>query len=217
MMDSARLEAFSDGVFAVAITLLALNLAVPGPGHGALLHQLARQWPAYVAYVVSFFVIGVLWVNHHSLFRQVARVDRGLLYANLCLLLFVVVIPFITSTFADYLRSGGQDGRVAAVLYAVVMEAMGLSFTLMFAYVVRAGLLAVPLTPAASRAAIVRFGLGAGAYLVAIVVAFVWPPLVLAIAGVITGYYIVERVPTEPAPQPEVGSGERPAAGGATT
>ena len=196
-MDSARLEAFSDGVFAVAITLLALNLAVPGPGHGSLLHQLAHQWPAYVAYIVSFFVIGVLWVNHHSLFRQVGRVDRGLLYANLCLLLFVVVIPFITSTFADYLQSGGQDARVAGVLYAVVMEAMGLSFTLMFVHVVRAGLLVVPLTPEASRAAIVRFGLGAGVYVVAIAVAFVWPPLVLVIAGLITAYYIVERVPTE--------------------
>jgi len=209
-MDSARLEAFSDGVFAVAITLLALNLAVPGPGHGSLLHQLAHQWPAYVAYIVSFFVIGVLWVNHHSLFRQVGRVDRGLLYANLCLLLFVVVIPFITSTFADYLQSGGQDARVAAVLYAVVMEAMGLSFTLMFVHVVRAGLLVVPLTPEASRAAIVRFGLGAGVYVVAIAVAFVWPPLVLVIAGLITAYYIVERVPTEHAPTPGAGHGAGP-------
>jgi uncharacterized membrane protein len=198
MMDRARLEAFSDGVFAVAITLLALNLAVPGPGHGALLHQLGHQWPVYVAYVVSFFVIGVLWVNHHSLFMQVERVDRGLLYANLCLLLFVVVIPFITSTLADYLRSGGQDARVAAVLYAVVMEGMGLSFTLMFAYVVRAGLLVAPLSPEASRAAILRFGLGAGAYLLAIGAAFVSAPLVLVIAGAITAYYIFERVPSGP-------------------
>jgi len=206
-MDKTRFETFSDGVFAVAITLLALNLVVAGPGHGSLAHQLTDRWPSFAAYVVSFFVIGVLWVNHHSLFRQVARVDRGLLYANLCLLLFVVVIPFITSTFADYLRAGGQDARVAAVLYALVMEGMGLSFTLMFAYVVRAGLLVEPLSPDASRAAILRFGVGAGAYLVAIVVAFVWPPLVLVIAGMITAYYIVERVPTEPVPGPADGPG----------
>lgn len=199
MMDRARLESFSDGVFAVAITLLALNLAVPGPGHGALLHQLGHQWPVYVAYVVSFFVIGVLWVNHHSLFGQIERVDRGLLFANLCLLLFVVAIPFITSTLADYLLTGGQDARVAAVLYALVMEGMGLSFTLMFAYLVRAGLLVAPLTPEASRAATLRFGLGSGAYLVAVVAAFVWAPLVLIIAGGTTGYYILERVPSAPA------------------
>ena len=202
MMDRGRLEAFSDGVFAVAITLLALDLAVPGTDHGPLLHQLAHHWPAYVAYVVSFFVIGVLWVNHHSLFGRVERVDRLLLFANLILLLFVVVIPFITSTLADYLLVGGADARTAAVLYALVMEGMGLSFSLMFVHVVRAGLLAVPLTPDASRAAIVRFGLGSGAYLVAVAAAFVWAPLVLVIAGAITAYYIFERVPTEPAAEP---------------
>ncbi len=197
MVDRARLEAFSDGVFAVAITLLALDLAVAGPGNGPLLHQLGHRWPAYVAYVVSFFVIGVLWVNHHSLFGRVGLVDRLTLYANLVLLLFVVAIPFVTSTFADYLRAGGQDARVAAVLYAAVMEGMGLSFSLLFVHVVRAGLLTVPLTPEASRSAILRFGIGSAVYLVAIAVAFVWPPLVLVIAGAVTTYYIVERVPTE--------------------
>ena len=197
-MDRARLEAFSDGVFAVAITLLALDLAVEGPGHGStLLHQLGHRWPAYAAYVVSFFVIGVLWVNHHSLFGQVARVDRPLLFANLFLLLFVVAIPFITSTLAEYLPEGGQDATVAAVLYAVVMEGTGLSFSLMFVHVVRAGLLTVPLTPEASRSAIVRFGLGGVAYLVAIAGAFLWAPFVLVVAGGITAYYMVERVPTE--------------------
>jgi len=205
MMDRSRLEAFSDGVFAVAITLLALNLAVPGPGHGPLLHQLGHQWPVYVAYLVSFFVIGVLWVNHHSLFGQVARVDRGLLFANLCLLLFVVAIPFITSTLADYLLAGGQDARTAAILYALVMEGMGLTFTVMFAYVVRAGLLHTPLTPEASRAAVLRFGFGTGAYLVAVGAAFVSAPLVLVVAGGITAYYIFERVPTSASPIEESG------------
>jgi uncharacterized membrane protein len=197
-MDRGRLEAFSDGVFAVAITLLALDLAVPGHGHGTLLHQLGHQWPAFASYVISFFVIGVLWVNHHSLFGQVGRVDRLLLFANLFLLLFVVVIPFITSTLADYLLDGGADARTAAVLYALVMEGMGLSFSLMFVHVVRAGLLVSPLSPQASRAAIVRFGVGAVAYLVAAAAAFLWAPIVLVIAGAITAYYIFERVPTEP-------------------
>ena len=70
-MDRGRLEAFSDGVFAVAITLLALNLAVGGPRYGPLAHQLADQWPAFVAYLISFFTIGIIWVNHHALVSKV--------------------------------------------------------------------------------------------------------------------------------------------------
>jgi uncharacterized membrane protein len=108
-MDKARLEAFSDGVFAVAITLLALDLGVAGPGNGRLSHQLAQRWPAYAAYVVSFFIIGITWVNHHALLRSFAATDRTLLFLNLLLLLFVVAIPFGTSTMATYLRSGGAD------------------------------------------------------------------------------------------------------------
>ena len=102
-MDRSRLEAFSDGVFAVAITLLALNLAVPGPGHGALLQQLGSHWPAFVAYVISFFTIGIIWVNHHALVRNIAVVDRTLLFLNLLLLAFVVAIPF----------GHGHDGRLS--------------------------------------------------------------------------------------------------------
>jgi uncharacterized membrane protein len=75
-MDRGRLEAFSDGVFAVAITLLALNLAVAGPGHGPLAHQLAGRWPAFVAYLISFFTIGIIWVNHHALLSNVVAVSR---------------------------------------------------------------------------------------------------------------------------------------------
>src|SRR5215831_8382274 len=101
-VDRGRLEAFSDGVFAVAITLLALNLFVAGPGHGPLVRQLGDHWPSFVAYLISFFTIGVIWVNHHALMRNVAAVDRTLLFLNLVLLLFVVLIPFATGTMAEY-------------------------------------------------------------------------------------------------------------------
>src|SRR5215468_9072485 len=103
MMESGRLEAFSDGVFAVAITLLALNLAVPGPGHGPLGEQLTSHWPAFAAYAVSFFTLGIIWVNHHAMFRNFSEIDRGLLFLNLLLLFFLVAIPFATATLADYL------------------------------------------------------------------------------------------------------------------
>ncbi len=113
-MSKARLEAFSDGVFAVAITLLALDLVVDGPGAGSLAHQLGDKWPSYVAYVVSFFIVGITWVNHHSLFGAIAVVDRTLLFLNLLLLMFIVAIPFGTATLAAYLTEGGDDAHLAA-------------------------------------------------------------------------------------------------------
>ena len=194
-MNRDRVEAFSDGVFAVAITLLALNLVVAGPGHGPLLRQLIDQWPAFASYVVSFFMIGIVWVNHHSLLRQFSHVDRVLLFTNLLLLLFVVAIPFATATLADYLLAGGQDAVVAGAMYAVVLEGMALSFTLLFVHALRAGLLVVPLTPEGARAAVLRFGIGALVYLVAFALAFVWAPLVLILAAVTALYYVFERVP----------------------
>ncbi|MDZ5445852.1 TMEM175 family protein [Micromonospora sp. 4G57] len=96
-MSRTRLEEFSDAVFAVAMTLLALNLAVAGPGHGPLLHQVADHWPSFVAYLISFFTIGLIWVNHHALIGNVA-VDRTLALLNLVLLLFVVLIPVDSSS-----------------------------------------------------------------------------------------------------------------------
>ena len=194
-MNRDRVEAFSDGVFAVAITLLALNLVVAGPGHGPLLRQLIDQWPAFASYVVSFFMIGIVWVNHHSLLRQFSHVDRVLLFTNLLLLLFVVAIPFATATLADYLLAGGQDAVVAGALYAVVLVGIALSFTLLFVQALRAGLLVVPLTPEGARAAVLRFGIGALVYLVAFALAFVWAPLVLILAAVTALYYVFERVP----------------------
>ena len=126
-MDRSRLEAFSDGVFAVAITLLALNLTVARPGHGdTLLHQL--RWPVFAAYLISFFMIGIVWVNHHVLVRGIAVVNRTLLFLNLVLLLFVVMIPFATATVADYLAVHGQqahrDTQVAMMLYGGVFLGM---------------------------------------------------------------------------------------------
>ena len=138
-MDRGRLEAFSDGVIAVAITLLALNLFVPGPGHGPLLGQLGERWPSLIAYVVSFFTIGIVWVNHHALLSNIAVVGRTLLFLNLLLLLFVVMIPFATSTMASYLTSGDQDAHIAMAIYGVVLEGMAVSFAAIFGWSLGAG------------------------------------------------------------------------------
>ncbi len=195
-MSRARLEAFSDGVFAVAITLLALDLHVDGPGHGTLSYQLAHQWPVFAAYVVSFFVIGIVWVNHHALFTSFARADRSLMFLNLVLLLWIVAIPFATSTMATYLRGGGGDAHLAAALYSAVLEGMSLSFASIFVWSVRDGNRTVPLPPGATRAAVVRFTIGGLFYLVAIALAFVNAPASLVLNALIAVYYIFEQTPT---------------------
>ena len=187
------MEAFSDGVFAVAITLLALNLAIAGPGHGPLLRQLGEHWPAFVAYLISFFTIGIIWVNHHALVGNVALVDRTLLFLNLLLLLFVVAIPFATSTMATYLTDPRQDSHVAMALYVAVFLGMGLSFALIFLWTLREGRTHRPIPAGARRTVWLRFSIGNVFYVVAFVVAFVSAPAALAIVGLVALYYIFER------------------------
>jgi TMEM175 potassium channel family protein len=198
-MEKARLEAFSDGVFAVAITLLALDLAVAGPGHGngSLASQLGDRWPSYAAYVVSFFTIGITWVNHHTLFRSFAIVDRMLLFLNLTLLLFIVAIPFGTATAAAYLRHGGADAHLAAAIYAGILEGMALSFAAIFAWSVRSDERRhTPLPPETVRSALFRFGAGSFVYLAAFAIAFVSAPAALVVIALVAIYYVFERTPT---------------------
>jgi uncharacterized membrane protein len=194
-MDRSRLEAFSDGVFAVAITLLALNLAVAGPGHGPLAHQLADRWPAFVAYLISFFTIGIIWVNHHALVSNVAAVSRLLLFLNLVLLLFVVMVPFATATVAEYLAHGGFDASVAVAVYGIVLEGMSVGFALMLEWSLGAGRTHVAVPPGRRWAVRLRFTSGGLAYLLVIGGAFLSAPAALAFSGLVAVYYIFERTP----------------------
>ena len=114
-MKTSRLEAFSDGVFAVAITLLVLEINVPGGEN--LWHELKEEWPSFASFFVSFWVIGIIWVNHHGLLDHLKRTDRGVLYLNLLVLMTVVFIPFSTALMAEHLKSGA-DEKVAALVYA---------------------------------------------------------------------------------------------------
>jgi len=139
--DTARLEAFSDGVFAVAITLLALDLRVPDPAtlphgpHGGLVPVLLGQWPVYLAYGLSFLTILIMWINHHNLFRLIRRTDHLFLLLNGLLLLSVTTVPFATSLLATYLRQ--PDKRAAQVVYGAVSLAMATAFNRMWAYASR--------------------------------------------------------------------------------
>jgi uncharacterized membrane protein len=201
-VDSARLEAFSDGVFAVAITLLAFDLVVRGPGAHVLLgHVLAHDWPSFAAYVVSFLTIGIIWVNHHSLFKSVARVDRTLLFVNLLMLFFVVAIPVATRTVAEYLGPGGGNAALAVALYQVVLEGMSLAFALLFWWLIRHEHLNFHLTAGQRQRAMIRFGIGNVGYIAAIGVAFVNPLASLAIGLLVAVYYVFEQTPIRAANQ----------------
>src|SRR5215813_3091868 len=103
-MTPARTEAFSDGVFSIAATLLVLDLKVP-TARGDLLSQLLRAWPSYASYVVSFMTIGIIWINHHVIFGQLRRIDRTLQVLNLALLLTVALTPFPTAILGAYLEA----------------------------------------------------------------------------------------------------------------
>jgi uncharacterized membrane protein len=199
-VETGRLEAFSDGVFAVAITLLALDLAIGGPGkhQPTLAAKLADHWPSFAAYAVSFATIGIIWVNHHALLRNFAKTDRPLLFLNLLLLFFVVSIPFATSTIAAYLRADNADASLAAAIYQGVFEGMSISFTLLFWWAIRREHLRVALTAEQGRRATIRFGIGQLGYIAGIGLAFVSAPASLALSGLVAVCYIFERTPGAP-------------------
>jgi TMEM175 potassium channel family protein len=188
-MNKSRVEAFSDGVFAIAATLLVLDLHVRA-GPGGLARALAREWPHYATFAVSFLTIGIIWVNHHGQFHRIARVDRPLLFLNLLLLMFVVLIPFPTELLATYLHSG-SDQHVAAAVYAGVMLAMGLCFAASWRYVsLHEQLLTRAISERELGALIRRNAVGQGVYLLALGVAFLSAPLCLALCGLTAVYYV---------------------------
>lgn len=136
--DTNRIEAFSDGVFAVAITLLVLNLVVPPHPPGGLLKALLDLWPAYIAYLASFIWVGVVWVNHHAVFKRIRAVDRGLFWVNLFILVTVVATPFPTAVLATALREGNAaDSKTAVVLYAVIFALNAVAWFCFFGYIWR--------------------------------------------------------------------------------
>ena len=139
-MGTNRLESFSDGVIAVAITLLVLGIGVPGPGttpHHSLIWELGQRWPQYAAYVVSFLTIGIIWINHHAMINRVREVDHFMLILNLLLLMSIGLLPFATDLMATYLRHA--DGRsTAAAVYSGAFLLMSITFSLLNRHVLLA-------------------------------------------------------------------------------
>lgn len=204
MLTKGRVEAFSDGVLAVAITLLVLDLHVDAGSRAAsLAEQLGERWPSFAAYVVSFFVIGVIWVNHHAVFSLLAKVDRTLLFYNLLLLMFVTTIPFTTATLADNLQGDTADVRVAVLLYGASMVGMSISFRSILHRMVHKNLLIHPVDRATGRKAINRFGLGTVVYPVVVVVGLFAPVVMLVLYAALTAFYMFEQTAILPAPATE--------------
>jgi len=191
--ETGRLEAFSDGVFAIAITLLVLELRVPS-GHGSLWRSLTHEWPQFAAYLTSFLIIGIMWVNHHSMFREIVRTDRPLLFLNLFLLLWTALLPYPTELIADYLRAGGTDAHTAAAVYSLNLTLAAVAFSALWTRAVRRNLLGTPLPPDAQWRSIGRFSVGTLIYAATIGLSFLSAPVTLAVQFVIALYYAFEQV-----------------------
>jgi len=183
-----RLEAFSDGVIAIAITLLVLDIHVPATGHGGLGHGLGHEWPSFAAYAVSFITIGIIWMNHHLAIGRVRQADHGLLVINLLLLMSIAVLPFTTSLMAAYLRESSGE-HLAAFVYGGSLLVMACTFFTMQRYLLspRRGLTDID---AATRAFILRRNaVGLIPYALATALAPVSPYATLGICGAVAIYY----------------------------
>ncbi|MGH9186500.1 MAG: TMEM175 family protein, partial [Acidimicrobiales bacterium] len=188
----------SDGVFAIVITLLVIEIHAPNEGEveqsGSLAAALFEQWPSYAGYFVSFLIIGVMWVNHHRIFEQVRAVDGPTLLLNLNLLLWTVLIPFPTAVMAEYLRQGGDDATTAVALYTGLILVTAVSFTLLFAWVTHdARLIAEVPSPAAIRAARIRFSFGLAAYTLAFAMSWLAPVVALVAHAAMALYYAFDQ------------------------
>jgi len=203
-MSTGRVEAFSDGVFAVAITVLVFGLLPIGTGKVLNPTILLHAWPEYFAYVVSFLSIGIMWMNHHTIMAHVTRVDRPLLVLNLLLLMAVVAVPFPTALVAEHLRGSGSSGAAATaaatatVTYGLVMIAISAGFAGLWVYVAtHPTAVGAALPPQALRDSIPGFTLGGAVYVGGtLIAAFVSALAGLIIFGALAVYYLFEHLPS---------------------
>jgi uncharacterized membrane protein len=135
-LGTSRLEAFSDGVFAIAITLLILEVVVPAGSGDRLLEELRDAWPSYLAYVVSFATIGALWLGHHTMTEYLDRTDSVFMRVNLLLLLVVAFLPFPTRIVAEYLRDDDAE-RIAVTFYGITLLVAALLLSVVWRYALR--------------------------------------------------------------------------------
>ena len=171
---TGRLETFADGVLAIAITLLILEVRPPDvPEGGTMTHELLRLWPSYAGYVVSFLTIGIIWVNHHHMFTVIHRTTHAFLMLNVVFLMAIAALPFPTALVADSVRTG--EGRTAAAfVYGMTMVVVSIMFNAVWRYAAKDHRL---LTPGTDDALVQRvnrsFLFGPLTYLAGALIAFV--------------------------------------------
>jgi uncharacterized membrane protein len=172
--ETSRVEAFSDGVYAVAITLLIFNIHVPpSDSAGHLGAALVAQWPAYVAFLISFAFIGIMWVNHHRLFNHIRRSDNWLLFLNLLLLLGVTTVPFPTALLATHYNAA--DRTIATAVFNGTYFAIAIFFNVLWHHAVRAGLLDSQ-TLESADAISKQYAVGPAAYLLCFILTWISAP-----------------------------------------
>ena len=186
--ETARVEAFSDGVFAIAITLLILEIKVPIPG-GDLSKQLLGQWPSYVSFVISFAFIGIMWMNHHRLFTHIHRSNDLLLVFNLLLLLGVTWVPFPTAVLAAHLGRPGE--RAAALLFNGTYFCIAIFFNVLWRYAASRPhrLLATDVDLAAVARISKQYALGPISYLICFALAWVSVSASLVLNAALAGFF----------------------------
>ena len=199
--ESNRVEAFSDGVFAIALTLLVLDLHAPGDSRGRFAHVLVEQWPAYVAYLAAFLNIASIWINHHDLFTRVRAVDARIICANLFLLLVASLFPWPASVISAAVQKGDHGDQVAAmVLYAAVGFLVPLAWILLYGYLARSPhLLRDASGVAFARSAARRSLVSVVVFPAAAVLAFVEPVAALIAFAVLPFFFIAAVLFVPPA------------------
>lgn len=194
--DASRVETFSDGVFAVVLTVMAVELLQNGParaGGRELPDALAHAWPSYLAYVITFGIAGQIWLGHHNMWRYVVRVDQLLLVFNLLVLLFVAAIPFTADLLSDNLRGGPTEQRLTAALYFGTVLGESIFFNLSWWWARRRRLLHPDLDPRLARAVARRLLLRPLLYLIAFAFVFVNAVLSLLLYLLLLGLSLIHR------------------------
>ncbi|HSB85406.1 MAG TPA: TMEM175 family protein [Ilumatobacteraceae bacterium] len=192
-MNKTRVEAVSDGIFAIAITLLVLTISEPDD-YSRLASELGDRWPSLAAYVVSFAVIGIMWFNHHSVFSLLESVDGPFFYLNLLLLMTIGFLPYPTGVLGQALQKG-QGERSAAVIYSVTMAVNALAWGALWIYAsARRRLLKDSFPESRRRVATLAFTAGVGAYALSIAVAFINAYACLAFHAALAVYYALDPI-----------------------
>jgi uncharacterized membrane protein len=176
-------------VFAIAITLLVIDIHRPTVGQGQLLAALGAQWPMYIAYVASFVIIGIWWANHHELFEHFVRSDHMLMLLNTLHLMCIGIMPFTTAVLAEYVQGDPNDARVATAVYVGVLLLAGLTYNLVWHYASSAKLLRHGLSEPYLKQRNVQGLMAMGVYLTALVLTVVNVWVSLAICFFIAIYY----------------------------